>query len=63
MKICFVAVAMPPVSGRMPWPAGVLLCMTPLVLAWDAIWLRKRHNWRRNRPLQNNVAMQGKIPG
>lgn len=47
-------------------PSGALwalLCLAPLVPLWDAIWPGKRHNWRGNRPLQNNVAMQGKIPG
>lgn len=40
-----------------------LLCLAPLVPLWDAIWPGKRHNWCGNRPLQNHVAMQGKIPG
>lgn len=47
-------------------PSGALwalLCLAPLVPIWDAIWPGKRHNWRGNRPLQNNAAMQGKIAG
>lgn len=39
-----------------------LLCLAPLVPLWDVIWPGKRHNWHGNRPLQNNVASQGKIP-
>ena len=63
MKTLFAAVAMLPVPGRIPWPVGAPLDLTLLMSPWDAIWPRKRYNWRRNRPLQNNVAMQGKIPG
>lgn len=47
-------------------PSGALwalLLLAPLVPLWDAIWPGKRHNWHGNRPLQNNVAMQGKIAG
>lgn len=47
-------------------PSGALwglLLLAPLVPLWDAIWPGKRYNWHGNRPLQNNVAMQGKIAG
>lgn len=40
-----------------------LFYLAPLVPLWDAIWPAKRYIWSRNIPLQNDVAMQGKIPG
>lgn len=44
-------------------PLWALFCLAPLVPLWDAIWPGKRHNWRENIKLQNNVAMHGKIAG
>lgn len=61
--VASVAFAWQFVFYRPNGPLWALLCLALLVPLWDAIWPGKRHNWHGNRPLQNNVAMQGKIVG
>ena len=39
-----------------------LLCLAPLVPLWDFLYPGKLHNWHGNKPLQNIVATQGKMP-
>lgn len=61
--VAFVAFAWQFLAYRPNGPLWALFCLAPLVPLWDAIWPAKRHNWRENIKLQNNVAMHGKISG
>lgn len=63
LLVALLAFAWQFLAYRPNGPLWALLLLAPLVPLWDALWPAQQHIWQKNRTLQNDVALQGKITG